>query len=282
MNAQAGFLPKQAKALLDGQQKVLTYEETGGKVTAQFASHNLNLIPSIPASSIIHDNTCGSGTVTRLILSSKPPSNIVIHATDHDQAFLDVLQEDVKKNSWPVEVTNQKSENLSFPDKYFTHSITNIGIFFTTLAGVGGAKEIYRTLKPGGTAIVNCWEYVTWFAPIKAVHDVLRPGKPYPAPTINWSDGKQLQKVMVEAGFEQEKMKVEKSEAWAHPKDVTKWAELGWAFLGGIGTWQESDEERWDEAVGLLEKALREADGTKIVDGEVWMRASQWVVIATK
>ena len=46
---------------------------------------------------------------------------------------------------------------------------------------------------------------MTWFALMKAVHDVLRLGKPYPAPTINWTGGHQLQKVMLEAGFDKDK-----------------------------------------------------------------------------
>jgi hypothetical protein len=82
-------MPKQAKALLAGSGKVDVYNATGAPVTSQFAAHNLTLIPSIPSSSIIHDNACGDGTVSRLILTSSPPSDLQIHATDNDQVFLD-------------------------------------------------------------------------------------------------------------------------------------------------------------------------------------------------
>ncbi|KAF2873839.1 hypothetical protein BDV95DRAFT_660275 [Massariosphaeria phaeospora] len=271
MNIDSVHLPKQAKALVEGQNKVSTYESTGGIVTSQFAAHNLTLLSPIPSGSIIHDNTCGSGTVTRAILSANPSaSNLQFHATDTDQVFLDALQKDISAHSWPVTVANAKSEALPFSDDYFTHSITNIGIFFTSSAGVDGAKEIYRTLQPGGTAVVNCWEFVAWFLPLKTVHDALRPGKPFPAPTINWSDGQQLQKVMQEAGFAQDKMRLEKSEAWASTKeeDFWAWAEKTWAYLGGVGVWQESDEERWGEAVDMLVKILKEQKGTKIENGE--------------
>ena len=77
-------------------------------------------------------------------------------------------------------------------------------------------------------------------------------------------------------------MRVEKSEAWAKTSDLRDWAEKSWAYLGGIGGWAEMDGERWDEAVDLLVKYLWEQEGTKRVGEEVWMRASQWVVIATK
>lgn len=275
-------IPKQAAALLQGQGKVSVYEDTGGKVTADFAAHNLTLLPPFPSGSIIHDNACGSGTVSRLILSSSPPSDIKIHATDMDQVFLDKLQNDVLKNSWPIEVSNQRSESLSFPDNYFTHSITNIGIFFTSSAGLDGAKEVYRTLQPNGTAVVNCWEALAWLLPFKLVHEALRPGKPYPAPPVLWNDGKQIQKVMAEAGFTKDKTRVEKSEAWARTTDLRDWAEKSWAFLGGLGGWQAEDEERWGEAVDLLVKHMLAHPDTKTVGGEVWMKASQWIVIATK
>ncbi|KAF1846907.1 uncharacterized protein K460DRAFT_248635, partial [Cucurbitaria berberidis CBS 394.84] len=184
-----------------------------GKVTSEFAAHNLTLLSPIPSGSIIHDNACGSGTVSRHILSASPPPEVKIHATDMDQVFIDVLQSDVLKNGWPIEVLNERSESLlSFYDDYFTHSITNIAIFFTSSGGLDGTREIYRTLQPGGTAVVNCWEAVTWLLPIKLVHDATRPGKPFFAPPLQWSDGKQIQKIMADAGFKKENTRVERSE----------------------------------------------------------------------
>ncbi|KAF2627385.1 S-adenosyl-L-methionine-dependent methyltransferase [Macroventuria anomochaeta] len=191
-------------------------EYYGGLVTAQFAEHNLSLISPIQDGSIIHDNACGSGTVSRLILSSpRAPSNIKIHATDIDPPFLSALQYSAKQHTWPISVTNQKSESLSFADNTFTHSLTNIAIFFTTSAGLDGAKEIYRTLQPGGTAVVNCWAHVTWLFPVRAVHETIRPGKVFPTPVVAWHDGQHIQAVMQEAGFKEEDMRIERSDAWA-------------------------------------------------------------------
>jgi len=280
-----GFVPKQAKALTDGRNKVTTYESTGGAVTSQFAAHLLTLIPAIPANSIIHDNAAGNGTVSRKILANNPAPSIKIHVTDLDQVFLDVLQDDISANSWPIDTGNDKLEALSFADDYFTHSFTNISIFFAANAGLDGAKEVYRTLQPGGVALANCWETVSWLPPMKATHDVVRPGKPFPLPSTNWSDGTHLKKIFIEAGFKEENVRLEKSEAWAKTSDLRKWAELTWAFLGGVGGWQESDEERWEEAVETLQKSLLasgEERGIKVVGEETWLRASQWVIVASK
>lgn len=282
MAANSEHLPRQAKTRLEGSGKVDVYNTTGGAVTAQFASHNLTLIPPIPAGSIVHDNACGPGTISRAILSSSPSSDVKIHATDIDQVFLDAFQADATKNGWSVDISNQAQESLNFEDNYFTHSISNIGIIFASRGGLDGATEIYRTLKPGGTAVVNCWEKITWLPAFFLTNAATRPNVAFPKPPVNWSDGEQIQKIMLEAGFQEANMKVEKSEAWAKTTDLRSWAEKSWAFLGGLGGWYEGDEEKWDEAVDLLVKFMMEQPGTKMVGDEVWMRASQWVIVATK
>jgi SAM-dependent methyltransferase len=284
MNIHKQNVPTQAQALLAGPTKVSTYESTGGKVTADFAAHHLSLLPPITAGSVIHDNACGSGTVSRALLSSPGAPPVQIHATDIDEPFLAALRTDASQHNWPISVTSQKSEATDFPDAYFDYSITNTAIFFMSGAGLDGAREIYRTLKPGGTAVVNCWKLVTWLMPIKAVHEAIRPGKPFPTPVVAWHDGQQIQKVMLEAGFKKEDIKLESSETWAKvPKDELRaWAEKTWAYLGGIAGWSDGDTDKWDEAVDLLTKLLMEQPGTKVEGDEVWMKASQWVVVAKK
>ncbi|KAJ4334085.1 hypothetical protein N0V87_007138 [Didymella glomerata] len=277
--------PPQAQALLSGAQKVSTYETTGGLVTAQFASHNLTLIPPIQDGAIIHDNACGSGTVSQLLLSPPiSPSSLRIHATDIDPPFLNALSHAAEQNDWPLHATLQKSEALDFPDATFTHSFTNIAIFFTSSAGLDGAKEIYRTLQPGGTAVVNCWAYVTWLLPVRAVHEHIRPGKPFPTPVVAWHDGEHIQKVMRDAGFEEQDIRIERSDAWAVVKrgGLREWAEKSWAYLGGIAGWFEGDEENWDRAVDKLVELLLVQSGTVVEGDEVRMKASQWVVVAKK
>jgi SAM-dependent methyltransferase len=288
MNIHTSNVPPQAQALLAGRTKVSTYESTGGEVTAAFAAHNLSLLPPIAAGSVIHDNACGSGTVSRVLLSSPTttttPAGLQIHATDIDEAFLDVLRTDAAQHAWPIAVTSQKSETTSFPADTFDYSITNVALFFTSNAGLDGAREIHRTLKPGGTAVANCWRHITWLMPIMAVHKATRPGKPWPTPVVLWNDGQQIQKVMREAGFREEDVRLESSEAWVKvPKaELRTWAEKAWSYLGGVGGWSDGDEDKWDEAVDLLTKLLLEQPGTKIEGDEVWMKASQWVVIAKK
>jgi SAM-dependent methyltransferase len=290
MNIQNSHMPPQATRLVTGPAKVKTYESTGGEVTAQFAQHLLTLLPAnnpITPTSIVHDNACGSGTISRAILSTSP--SVKVHATDIDQPFLDALSADAQKNNWPVEVSNQKSEKLDFADATFTHSFTNIALFFFSDAGLDGAKEIHRTLQPGGTAVVNCWKHVTWLFPILAVHKHFRPSQPFSPPTTNWADGKQIVKVMTEAGFAQEKIRIESHEVWTVVEGgdagFREWCEKSWAYLGGIAGWVETDEGVWAEEVNMLMKVLKglpEEKGVKVEGDVVRLRAEQWLVVAEK
>jgi len=116
------------------------------------------------------------------------------------------------------------------------------------------------------------------------VHKAFRGDAPFPAPPINWTDGQQLKKVMLEAGFSEEKLRLEKSEAWADMSeaDFRSWVEKTWAYLAGIGGWHAVDEEKWDEEVDKLCEVLKAQPGTKVEGGQIKMSASQWVAIAEK
>lgn len=120
--------------------------------------------------------------------------------------------------------------------------------------------------------------------PVKAVHEAIRPGKAFPTPVVAWHDGEQIQKVMREAGFEAEDMRIERSDAWAvvQREGLREWAEKSWAYLGGIAGWFETDEETWDQAVDKLVELLLVQPGTMVEGDEVRMKASQWVVVAKK
>lgn len=282
----AGPLPKQAAALLTGNAKVTTYESTGGKTTAKFAAHNLTLIPPIKPGSTIHDNACGAGTISRLILQNGGTADVKIHATDIDQPFLDVLSADAAQHNWPVEVSNQKSEATSFPDAFFDYDIMNIGIIFMSSAGLDATREMHRTLKPGGLAVVNSWKTITWMLPIMLVHRAFRgEAAPFPAPPINWTDGKQLRKILVEAGFEEGKIRLESHEVSSVLEDGEEfraWVEKTWAYLAGIGGWHAVDGEKWDEEVDMLAELLKKQPSTTVEGGKVTMAASQWVAVAEK
>lgn len=93
-------------------------------------------------------------------------------------------------------------EALAFQDNTFTHSITNIGILVFA-DGAKGAREIYRTLKLGGTAIVTSWEFLGVGPPMRQACLKVRLGeKPVELPIEKvWFQPAHLEKTMREAGF---------------------------------------------------------------------------------
>lgn len=60
--------------------------------------------------------------------------------------------------------------------------------------------------------MINCWQSITWLLPILQVHKQFREGAAFPAPPVSWADGKQLRKVVSEAGFKEEKLRLESQE----------------------------------------------------------------------
>ncbi|KAH6867740.1 hypothetical protein BKA70DRAFT_1414432 [Coprinopsis sp. MPI-PUGE-AT-0042] len=198
--------------------------------------------------------------------------------------FSPALSSDAEKNGWPIHVSNQRSEALNFADNFFDLSIMNLAIFFSPNQGLDGAKEIYRILKPGGVGLVNCWEYIPWLIPFQSAYELVRAKKIPTGPLAVWHDGQHLQKVMRDAGFKQEDMKMERHEAWLEVKrqDLREWAEKIWAYMAGVAGWVEGDEEKWDQAVDTLTESLLVQPGTEITDDVVKMMGSQWVVVAKK
>lgn len=66
-------------------------------------------------------------------------------------------------------------ENLDFADNTFSHSITNMGILFFKDPSAG-AKEIYRTLRPGGVAVVTSWAELGYLT--KVIHPAQKAVRP--------------------------------------------------------------------------------------------------------
>ncbi|KAF2249930.1 hypothetical protein BU26DRAFT_292820 [Trematosphaeria pertusa] len=125
-------------------------------------------------------------------------------------------------------------EKLDFPDACFTHSITNLGLLFFGDAGAG-AREIWRTLRPGGTALVTCWKCLGYDAVIWEAQRAVRPDAQVfrvPIPK-RWFEAGWLEETLREGGF----VDVEVSE------------KVVYYAAGSVEGLMESDEEtgkRWE------------------------------------
>lgn len=164
-----------------------------------------------------------------------------------------------------------RAQSLTFPDSTFDISFTNfviMGLDNRELA----AKHLFRTLKPGGSAVVSTWASMPHDLPLKVAHEVTRPSES--KLRIQWGGDLLLESTLkdfyLEGGFEEEKIEIKQFELWHPVKDLAAWAEGLWSFLGDTEEgWSVQDEERWEEAVRIIiDEVGRSRDFVRSEDGK--------------
>ncbi|KAK2926396.1 Methyltransferase domain 25 [Fusarium oxysporum f. sp. vasinfectum] len=242
------------------------YEKFTGGCTRELARFLLDL-PQLQslydASSVVIDNACGTGVVTEEIITrcrqrkSKLPH---IHGVDPASNMVKIATE-MAERLGALEYFSGRimpGEVLDFPDATFSHNITNLGILFYTDPS-SGAREIHRTLKPGGVAVVTTWSTLGYLdLVIRPAQLSTRPNEqPYQLPIDPaWLLPEHLEKTMKEnGGFDQ----VEILNTTVH-YGAASLDELGELLLGSFRViwkdWPESDQLTFKSKVAsLVQKA---------------------------
>jgi ubiquinone/menaquinone biosynthesis C-methylase UbiE len=189
---------------------------------AKIARELIAMAPAITSSSIIHDNASGPGILASEIVDQflaseggeEKEGKPEIHATDISPGMISVLQAKERLTKFGIKSEVMDSCSLSFPDEKFTHSLTNMGIFLFP-SPEKGAREIYRTLKFAGTAVVTSVGKVGWVEVVQAAQKTVRPdvseenGELWFGPLDKaWITKGKLVEVLVEGGFSAEKIEV--------------------------------------------------------------------------
>ncbi|KAL9115784.1 MAG: hypothetical protein Q9227_000152 [Pyrenula ochraceoflavens] len=266
-----------------------SYEKTTRGLTRNVATHFLRtLSPPITSSSTIHDNASGPGIVTFEILRGFTPSRIL--ATDIAPGMIDALKSNIPLHL-PDSPTKQKliephvrdAQDLQFPDAIFTHSLTCFGIFACPDPALA-AREIHRTLRPGGVAVVTTWKYPGTMDMIHRISEYIRPGKPVWSPvSTDWYRAEKLPDTLVAGGFEREKLEVSTygqvmpaDEEGEMGRDRTE--EIVEIFRGEFFEmarqgWSEGEVGRWEEGVRAVLREEERREGVGMV---------AWVAVARK
>lgn len=186
------------------------YEASTGGCTRELARLLLG-IPQLESiyqpSAIVLDNACGTGIVAEEIIlrARRAEANLpTIHAVDPAPNMVEISRKklDTLGASAISSTAVMPGEKLEFQDETFTHSITNLGILFFT-DGDAGAKEIYRTLKPIGVAVVTSWAVLGYLEVIRPAQSAVRPNDPpfkLPIPET-WFDPAFVEKCLKDGGF---------------------------------------------------------------------------------
>ena len=119
--------------------------------------------------------------MTNEILKTYPDA--LVHAVDASPGMIDIVQSHIQKENWDqrVQTAVMSGQDLRFRDATFDASVTNFGIFFFP-DPAQGMKEIYRTLKDGGVAVVTCWKELGFMPIYDEVERIVGPSNPFERP----------------------------------------------------------------------------------------------------
>jgi len=123
--------------------------------------------------------------------------------------------------------------------------------------------------------------------PIHAAARAARPPEtPLPRQCLEkWSSAGFLRDVIEKGGLEKNNVTLTKVELSYGTPELMHFAKMLWSFIGGTSAvgWLEEDERMWDEAVDVIQKELKKAEGFREL-GKVTaqLRFIANVAVATK
>ncbi|KAI1268085.1 S-adenosyl-L-methionine-dependent methyltransferase [Xylariaceae sp. FL1019] len=201
------------------------YEELVGVTSTRAAAAALSHLPlsTYNADTKILDSACGPGIVTKLLLSPSPnyisvpglpikPSPAVV-GIDLSQPMIDQYKANASSLQWDTaEAYAQSAQDLSrFAENHFDAVVMSLGIF-TLPDAIAGTREMYRVLKPGGHVVITTWKTRRPQDLMMKVSRTIRPdGEKVMDLDPKWSTVKHLVNVMKEAGFGDDKVKVDET-----------------------------------------------------------------------
>lgn len=250
------------------------YEKYTGGCTRELAQYLLDLVELADTGapgSIVLDNACGTGIITEEILRRRQTGSATIRAVDAASNMVDVARRKLEPlnegRGFIITSHVMPGEKLDFDDNTFTHSITNLGILFYQ-DGLAGAKEMFRTLRTGGVAVVTSWTDLGYLEPVvKAAQLEIRPTQPpYQLPLApEWLLAAHLVSVLQQGGFPHVDVSARKAHYGAETVDGVVEL-LVHSFQGISKDW--SDEEKTRFRVLMADKTAKIAEEYTMPNGK--------------
>ena len=282
----ASTAPVSAQEGLAGFASVISvYEHRVGHACRAVAAHLPPLFKHFPASGgTVHDNACGTGAATQEFLKVYPSAEVSASdvAPPMVQSFKAIIATDPTLTAQVKDLRLENSETLTYADNSFDANLTNFGIFFFP-DPVAGAKQIYRTLKPGGTAAITLWKSFGFKPILWEVQERIKPVNPLTElPLMEpWCDPKKLEKVLMDGGFERVEFSVVKEGMWG--KEKADFVTVLLENFGAMVARNWTDEEKAKLAPVTLQIVNEMQDQFCITDGEkVGCMMEAWVAVCTK
>ena len=217
-----------------------------------FALESIRSVPPITSTSVVHDNACGPGIVSGQIIDQYKPGEALpkMYATDFSKAMIRVLH----KHSWADKITTEvmDARDLKFPDEKFSHSFTNFALMALSKEdAVKATRQLYRTLVPGGTAVVTTWKELGYMVVFHDAQKSVKPDaelKPGPLPA-EWMTEGMLRDVLHEGGFKDLQIHTKResmdSAAWVESLELMMAMVVNHVTAG----WTEDEKKAYNESL---------------------------------
>ncbi|KAI9716074.1 MAG: hypothetical protein M1828_000485 [Chrysothrix sp. TS-e1954] len=236
------------------QHQATTYEFRTGGATKTVSKYIMQYLPPLDGGSIILDNACGAGAVTADLLTQCPTARI--EAVDVSPAMIDIVNTRIADNSsWKGRVTAKvcDGQDLSLDSDRYDLSIMNFGIFFFPDPDAG-AREIVRTLKPGGMACVTCWKASALRDIFNAVQAVVKPATEVESSPVfeKWTKPETLPGTLTRAGLKNVRLHEKPVVmAWDDEETLVKAMTLNMGALSG-DSWTQDEKARIPTALKIV------------------------------
>ena len=256
-----------------------TYERQAGGLTRVVSDHLISISkPPLSNASVVLDNATGPGITCTQILNTLPESSWPkeLYATDLSEAMIGQVK---AKGLSRIQAEVMDCTELKFPDGKFSHIYLAFIIFALGDQGsTKAASELYRTLKPGGSAYVTSWKRLGWVDPVTRALKTIRPdSEPWTGPVDKaWFEGSRLKECLVSGGFAEDKVEVHSLDSKAPPEfwDGTKEFVKSGILNPTLGDWSEDEKKRVYQAIE--DEMMKEKATGMQVDFPCW------VAVATK
>jgi len=263
-----------------------TYDRRLGGSTKAVARHIISHFPPLDGSHLVLDNCCGTGAFTLELHYGKRPGPLpFVHAVDKSLGMIEIMQSLIAKNKWQesVRAESMDSEKLMFPNNTFDISVTSFGIFFFP-DPIQGAKEIFRTLKPGGVAYVTCWKEIIFVPIFYEVQKIVHPAKNMVLHMLEtWRNRETLEETMKKGGFSQ--LEIEVKDVMIVQKDMEELVDSLAIHLQDIvgEEWTEKEKEQIKQATKTVVTEQRETFVVDLDDGsKVGLPMCAWIAKGVK
>jgi ubiquinone/menaquinone biosynthesis C-methylase UbiE len=257
------------------------FYKKGNAFTTSIAAYGLTVLPPLTPNSIVHDNASGPGVVSFAIADAFA-NNVAdlprIYGTDLAPGMIELMEKEIVARGLQDKISAAilDSRHLEgFGDGKFTHSITNFAIMTDDAGADKIASEIYRTLQPGGAAMVTSWEH----SAVELVDRVSRRIRPNHDPvrviSPEWATKEKLVGTLISGGFQEAKIEVySRDTVVEYESEKDRLAYFTHPFWGMWRKgWSEKEEELWDGVMG--EELLKVAGTGRMFSGKAWVAVAR-------